>query len=196
VRGPQDAYTRLVVYGQHACPDTGQADRALLCVVASEREKLRLACRLFPLSRIHPHAEHTAQAAEAAAAHGRCWELHDALSAHQHAVEGVDLRDYAQNLGLDRKWLIQQVCISTCVDRIQKDLRSGLASGVRRTPALYCNEQMHARGFRDATLQTVIGQMVSNASAAPTRGPSAASALRLGAARPGWMVPGPGWWLE
>jgi protein-disulfide isomerase len=42
-------------------------------------EKLRFVFRHFPLTTAHPHAQHAAEAAEAAGAQHRFWEMHDTL---------------------------------------------------------------------------------------------------------------------
>ena len=165
VRGAEDAPATLVMYGDYECPYTRQAYRAVQRVLASEPDHLRFVFRHFPLSRIHPHAEHAAEAAEAAAAHGRFWDMHDALFAHQHALEDADLERYAQDLGLDGEQLIREVRTDAHGSRIQEDLRSGLASGVQGTPTLYFNGHMHAGGYDDATLRATIGRIVESASA-------------------------------
>jgi Thioredoxin len=45
--------------------------------------KLRFVFRNMPLSEMHPNAELAAEAAEAAAAQGKFWQMHDALYEHQ-----------------------------------------------------------------------------------------------------------------
>ena len=44
---------------------------------------LRFVFRNFPLTTIHPHAQNAAEAAEAAGAQGKFWEMHDCLFEHQ-----------------------------------------------------------------------------------------------------------------
>ena len=64
-------------------------------------ERLRFVFRNFPLTTSHPHAEHAAEAAEAAATQGRFWEMHDLLFEHQQRLRDDDLHVYAEQLGLD-----------------------------------------------------------------------------------------------
>ena len=46
---------------------------------------VRYVWRHLPLNDVHPHAQLAAEAAEAAAAQGKFWEMHDLLLAHQGA---------------------------------------------------------------------------------------------------------------
>jgi protein-disulfide isomerase len=57
--------------------------------------------RNFPITQIHPHAQQTAEAAEAAAAQNKFWEMHDCIYEHQQALDDVHLNKYASKLGLD-----------------------------------------------------------------------------------------------
>ena len=69
IQGPIDAPFKLVEYGDYQCPYCGQAYPIVKAI--QERLGKRLAfCRNFPLTNMHPYAEHAAEAAEAAAARG------------------------------------------------------------------------------------------------------------------------------
>ena len=50
---------------------------------------------------MHPRAQLAAEASEAAAAQGAFWAMHDLLLQHQDALTMMDLRGYAESLGLD-----------------------------------------------------------------------------------------------
>ena len=70
---------------------------------------VRYVWRHLPLNDVHPHAQLAAEAAEAAAAQGAFWEMHDLLLEHQDALSGADLIALREQLGLD-------------VDRFREDL--------------------------------------------------------------------------
>jgi protein-disulfide isomerase len=57
--------------------------------------------RNFPITQIHPHAQHAAEGAEAAAAQNKFWEMHDYLYEHQRALDDVHLEQYAKNIQID-----------------------------------------------------------------------------------------------
>jgi len=159
VRGVETAPATLVMYGDYECPYTRQAYRVVQKLLADEPDALRFVFRHFPLRSIHPHAQHASEAAEAAAAQGRFWEMHDVLFAHQHALEDADLLGYAQELGLDAERFAREVGAHAYADRIREDVRSGLASGVRGTPTLYFNRQLHEGGYDEATLRATIARL-------------------------------------
>src|SRR6187402_2647073 len=99
VQGPAEAPVTLVEYGDYECPHCGRAYPIVKAVQKRLGTQLRFVFRNFPLSNAHPNAE----AAEAAAAQGKFWEMHDLLFEHQDALEREDLLRYAADLGLDVK---------------------------------------------------------------------------------------------
>ncbi len=163
LRGAEGASATLVMFGDYECPYTRQAYHVVQRLLAAEPDQLRFVFRHFPLSSIHPHAEHAAETAEAAAAQGKFWEMHDTLFAHQHALEDADLRRYADDLALDAVWFTRDLETLAYSQRIADDVRSGLASGVRGTPTLYFNGHLHASGYDEATLRATIAQLAGNA---------------------------------
>ena len=70
-------------YGDYECPYCGAAYPIIKEVQARMAERLRFVFRNFPISTSHPHAEQAAEAAEAAAAQGPFWEMHDTLYENQ-----------------------------------------------------------------------------------------------------------------
>ena len=81
-RGPEDAPVTLVEYGDFECPYCGIAEPVIRELLADFGD-LRYVWRHLPLSDVHPYAELAAEAAEAAAAQGKFWEMHDLLLDHQ-----------------------------------------------------------------------------------------------------------------
>jgi formate-nitrite transporter family protein len=135
VRGPASA--RLVLeYGDFECPYSRQAYRAIERL--EQRQDIRFAFRHFPLTQIHPHALAASRAAEAAALQGRYWEMHDLLFHRQKALEDDDLRGYVNELGLDLAQFERDWAGEAVLQRIERDVRSGIASGeVMGTPTLF-----------------------------------------------------------
>ena len=73
----------MVEYGDYECPACGAAHPMVKAIQKRLGAKLRFVFRNMPLNEIHPYAELAAEAAEAAAAQGKFWEMHDALYEHQ-----------------------------------------------------------------------------------------------------------------
>src|SRR5919112_2945177 len=91
VRGPDDAPVTLLEYGDYECPYCGQAESVIRELLESFGDDLRYVWRHLPLSDVHPNAQLAAEAAEAAAAQGRFWEMYDVLLAHQDELRPPDL---------------------------------------------------------------------------------------------------------
>jgi protein-disulfide isomerase len=101
VRGTASTETTLVEYGDFECPYTRRARPVLRRLRQEFGDRLLFVFRNFPLTRIHPHAEAAAEAAEAVAALGHYWQMHEMLFDNQRELEDEDLRRYASELGLD-----------------------------------------------------------------------------------------------
>ena len=69
----------ILEYGDYECPYSRQAFHAIEQVEQQLGGNVRFAFRHFPLTGIHPHALAAAAAAEAAAAQGRFWDMHELL---------------------------------------------------------------------------------------------------------------------
>jgi len=65
-QGPADAALTLVEYGDYECPHCGRAYPIVKELQRRLGSQLRFVFRNFPLGEIHPHAQHAAEAAEAA----------------------------------------------------------------------------------------------------------------------------------
>ena len=101
IQGSSDAPVTLVEYGDYECPYCGAAYPILKDIQRRMGEQLRFVFRNFPLSTSHPHAEQAAEAAEAAGAQGRFWEMHDRLYENQRHLRDDDLVSYAEGLDLE-----------------------------------------------------------------------------------------------
>jgi protein-disulfide isomerase len=86
---------------------------------------------------VHPHAQQAAEVAEAAAAQGRFWDMHDRLFARQDALDDESLVRYAHELSLDWKRVRDELTSHAHATRIERDLRSGIASGLASTPTFF-----------------------------------------------------------
>ena len=105
--------------------------------------QLRFVFRHFPLTQVHPHAEHAAELAEAAATQGLFWPMHDILYANQHALTDEDLIGYAAQLGMDPRSAASALASNAFADRVREDFLSGVRSGVNGTPTFFINGVRH-----------------------------------------------------
>jgi len=157
VRGPRDAHV-IVEYGDYECPYSRRAFGSIEQVERALDGHVRFAFRHFPLTDIHPHALAAAAAAEAAAAQDRFWEMHALLFHRQKALEDDDLRRYAGQAGLDVARFDRDRTDRAVMERIRRDVVSGLATGeVRGTPTLFVDGVVHAGGYDAASLAEAVG---------------------------------------
>ena len=159
VRGPDGALV-ILEYGDYECPYSRRAYREIQRVEHEVRGNLRFAFRHFPLTDIHPHALAAARAAEAAAHQGRYWEMHDVLYRRQKALGDSDLREYAQDLGLDLAQFDADFEAEAALERIRRDVSSGTASGkVMGTPTLFLDGALYRGAYDAPTLLSVLARL-------------------------------------
>lgn len=139
VQGPLTASITLLEYGDYECPYCGEAYPIIKAVQERLGDTLCFAFRNFPLINAHPHAQHAAEAAEAAGGQGRFWQMHDLLYENQTALKDEDLSEYAAAVGLDGKRLLADVLAGTQRARVREDFMSGVRGGVNGTPTLFIN---------------------------------------------------------
>jgi protein-disulfide isomerase len=156
VRGPATAPVTLLEYGDYECPFCGAAHPVVEQVAQVMGDQLRFAYRHFPLSQIHPHAQQAAEAAEAAGAQDRFWEMHDLLFEHQDRLAARDLLSYASALGLDVARFAIELNTHTHAPRVREDFLSGVRSGVNGTPTFFVNGLRHNGGYDLESLLTAL----------------------------------------
>jgi protein-disulfide isomerase len=139
IQGPMDAPVKLLEYGDYECPYCGEAYPVVKAIQERLKDRLCFSFRNFPLVNSHPYAQHAAEAAEAAGAQGRFWEMHDLLYENQDALEDRDLAEYASMLGLNAERLMREVLDGTHAARVGQDFRSGARLDVNGTPSFFIN---------------------------------------------------------
>src|SRR5947209_9721453 len=121
-QGPATAAVTLVQYGDYECPYTRLSTTIVRAIQQQLGEQLRFVYRNFPLTTIHPHALHAALAAEAAAAQGKFWEMHDYIFHHQHTLEDADLARFAGEVGLEMELYERDMMQQRHLPRIEEDV--------------------------------------------------------------------------
>jgi protein-disulfide isomerase len=143
-RGPADAPVKLVHYGDYECPGCRRMNRLILKLGRPLRGKLLYVFRHFPLENTHPHALRAAEAAEAASAQGRFWEMHELLFANPDRLTDHDLFGYAGKLGLDVERFKREVDGSEYAKRILDEKYRALMNHVTGEPTFYLNGVLFA----------------------------------------------------
>ena len=147
IRGAGDATVTLVEYGDYECSYCGQAEVVIRELLQSFGGELRYVWRHLPLNDVHVHTQMAAEAAEAAAAQGQFWPMHDKLLDHQDELTPQDLDRYAREIGLDVDRFWREVEHHEHAGRIADDVGSADASGVAGTPSFFINGRRHEGAY-------------------------------------------------
>jgi protein-disulfide isomerase len=139
VLGTPSAPATLVEYGDYECPYCRQL-HPLIQEMMKRTEGLRFVYRHFPISKLHPHASRAAEAAEAAGAQGRFWEMHDLLFAKDQPLDDARLARNAGKAGLDLERYTGEMAAGAYSRKVKESFESALyGDGVTGTPTLYLN---------------------------------------------------------
>jgi Na+/H+ antiporter NhaA len=156
IRGPAEAPVTLVEYGDYECPYCGRAEPVVRALLDSFGDEVRYVWRHLPLSDVHPSAQMAAEAAEAAAAQGAFWQMHDRILRHQGGESADDLMHYAEELGLDTDRFWDELRRRQYADRVAEDVASADASGVAGTPTFFINGRRHHGAYDIDTLSNAV----------------------------------------
>lgn len=144
-QGSLNARVVLVEYGDYQCPQCGElyisikAIQRQLEATLFGRDSLCFVFRHFPQPHIHPQAQKAAAATEAAGAQDQFWQMYEILLEHQQELGNGYLAEYADRLGLNVPQFLRDIARGTHLDRINRDIESGIRSGVTDAPSLFIN---------------------------------------------------------
>jgi len=161
--GPADAPVTLLEYGDYECPYCRGAARDVHRLLDRYPGKVRFVFRNFPIAQLHPHAEQAAEAAEAAAAQGKFWEMYELLLRPTSHLDFDSLLGYADRLDLDTGRFENEVVGNIYATRIEKDITEGLRNGVNATPKFYVDGQRIDGKFPLEGLVDAVGAAVTAA---------------------------------
>jgi NhaA family Na+:H+ antiporter len=139
IRGPADAPVTLVEYGDYECPHCRQVAPIIEQLQERFGDRLRYIFRHFPITSAHPNAQLAAEAAEAAAAQGKFWEMHDLIFEHTGPLTKQQMVQYSRELDLDVAQFERELDENVYADRVREDFLSGVRSGANGTPAFFLN---------------------------------------------------------
>jgi protein-disulfide isomerase len=156
IRGSDHPMVTLVEYGDYQSPACVTAAWELAELRPSFDGQLRFVFRHFPIGDAHPLALHAAEAAEAAGAQGRFWEMHDLIYGRDQGLEPALLRKLAQSVGLDLERFDSELANGTHLRHIMEDFQSGVDSGVNGTPTFFIDGERLDWDFDIATLKAAL----------------------------------------
>ncbi len=149
----------IVEFGDYECPACGYAEPIVEKILPADPQ-VRLVFRNFPLPQ-HQFALIAAEAAEAAGAQGKFWEMHNAIYANQDVWTTMQTPmdafvEMAKKLNLDVAKFTADVNSNKYADIITKDRQDGITLGVDSTPTFYINGRQYLGGLDYNTMQLAI----------------------------------------
>jgi protein-disulfide isomerase/cyclophilin family peptidyl-prolyl cis-trans isomerase len=147
VIGSDNAEITIIEYADFQCPACVRASGLRDYLLAKYGDRVRFVYRHLPLISIHDKALITAEAAEAAAAQGKFWEMHDLLYEKQQEWGGLSeeelidrLVEYAGELELDTEQFETALTEHTYQDQIMADYEAYQEYGQMATPTYVVNK--------------------------------------------------------
>ncbi|MFN2223803.1 MAG: Na+/H+ antiporter NhaA, partial [Candidatus Promineifilaceae bacterium] len=131
-----------VEYGDYQCPHCRLVYYNIRELQARLGDQLRYVYRHLPVSSMHPDAQLAAEAAEAAAAQGKFWEMHDKLYQNDN-LDRAHLLRYADEIGLDLDRFRRELEERVYAEDVQQDFSGGIRSGVNGTPTFFLNGERY-----------------------------------------------------
>jgi len=138
VRGPARAPVTVVVFSEFECPFCQRSEATLRALAEQYGTRVRFAFKNHPLP-MHPSARPAARAAFAAGEQGKFWEYHDALFAHQDALDPASLELRAKELGLDLERFRRVMADPRTDAALEADEAEATRLGVTGTPTFFVN---------------------------------------------------------
>jgi protein-disulfide isomerase len=159
-QGSEHARVTLVEYGDFECPNCKLAATTPTLLLERFPNKVRFVFRHFPLIEAHPHALQAAEAAEAAGAQGKFWQMHDALFRNQPHLKDKDLQRYASDLGLDMARYVAEMDDHIYLQKVREHIDGGRRSHIRATPAFFINGVVQDTSFGMKALHDAVATAV------------------------------------
>ena len=146
----------IAEFSDYQCPHCAAAATPLRdLVTGAEKGKARLCSKYFPLPG-HPRAKIAAGCAEYARRHGKFWEMHELLFAHQEELEDDNLKAYAKQIELDGAQMLKEVYAGKFDGVIDAQTKEGMSARVQATPTLFVNGRQHVLPVKLQFLQRSI----------------------------------------
>lgn len=155
VRGPDNAKLTIVEFSDFQCPYCSTAAKQTSQVLKQFPKDVRLVFKQFPLDS-HSQAEMGAEAALAAQAQGKFWEMHDLIYGGFPNLSRSIVEGYAKQLKLDMKKFDAEMTGHKYRDRVLAEEKEGEDAGVAGTPTFYFNGKKFNGLFDVASVVPVI----------------------------------------
>ena len=160
-QGPETARVTIVEFSDFQCPFCSEAVAQAKAVLKTFPKDVRLVFKQFPLDS-HAQAEFGAEAALAAQAQGKFWEMHDRMYAGFPDLSRKTIMRYAQEIGLDVPRFTAELDSHKYKARVASEEHEGENAGVGGTPTFFINGKKYNGLFDLATVTPIIKKELKN----------------------------------
>jgi protein-disulfide isomerase len=155
VKGPENARVTIVEFSDFQCPYCSEAVAQANALVKNFPKDVKLVFKQFPLD-FHEQAEFGAEAALAAQAQGKFWEMHDRLYAGFPDLSRKTVMRYAKEIGLDVNRFTADVDAHKFRARIALEEKEGEDAGVGGTPTFFIDGKKYNGIFDVASVAPLV----------------------------------------
>ena len=160
VMGPETARITIVEFSDFQCPFCAAAVVQARILLEKYPNDVRLVFKQFPLDD-HSQAFLAAQAAVAAHAQGKFWQMHDKLYDNYRSISPQNVLIWAKEIGLDMKRFVQEVDSGKYKTEIENEMKQGEVAGVQGTPTFFFNGRRYSGAFQaDAISQLLLKEFL------------------------------------
>ena len=166
ILGNKDAKVTFIEVSDFECPFCVRFALATMPDIKKnyvDTGKIKVSFLNFPLENIHVNSLNAAKASECAYKQGKFWEMHDMMFQKSPKLSLVDLRDYAEKIGLGMAKFDECMASSAVNDDIAKDIASALDAGVKGTPAFFINGRFVSGAQKYEVFQQIIEEELAKA---------------------------------
>jgi protein-disulfide isomerase len=150
----------LIEYGDFECPSCKVAATTPKLLLERYPNKIRFLFRHFPLVDAHPHAVMAAEVAEAAAAQGKFWSMHDVLFQNQAHLKDKDLHRYAVDIGMDMARYTAEMDDHIYLQKVREHMEGGRRAHIRATPTFFLDGVVQDISFGMKALHDAVANAV------------------------------------
>lgn len=139
--GATNAPVTIIAFTDYECPFCSRAEDTMVKILETYKDKVRVVVRDFPLD-FHQNARKAHEAAGCALEQGKFAAMHEKLFKNQRALQVPQLKQYAEQIGLDAAKFAECLDSGKRATEVSQDLADGSAVGVTGTPAFFVNGQL------------------------------------------------------
>jgi protein-disulfide isomerase len=150
----------LIEYSDYQCSHCMALHKALKELLSTCDDRLLVVHRHLPLRASHPLAQMASEAAEAAGAQGRFWDMHDRLFSAEGVLDREQLIAYARDVGLDVARFTADLDSRAYQEAVNEDFRRAVACGIKLPPTLFINGVLYEGAPTAEALTAFIGRLL------------------------------------